>query len=207
MTATPEPPGPTASDAGAPPATTAGVLVQDATGHRYRHWLRLFAGVLEIALAAAAFAWPEATVQVIAVLFGLNLAVSGFVRAGLSLFPAGYPLFGRLLGVVFGVLTGLLGILCLRNLTGSLALLVIVVAIGWFLDGLAQIMLAVGGPAEERGGARLATGLLTVLGAIVILVWPKIGFGVFIFIGATVLAFAGIGTVISAIAGMRTHRA
>jgi uncharacterized membrane protein HdeD (DUF308 family) len=190
---------------GAPPAPTTGPA--ESAGSRYRHWLRLAAGVLAIALAAAAFAWPEATVQVLAVLFGLHLAVSGFVRAGLSLFPSGSSLFGRLLGVVFGVLTALLGILCLRNLTGSLTLLVVVVAVGWLLDGLAQLMLAIGGPAEDRGGARFATGLFTVLGAIVLLVWPKVGLGAFIFIGATVLAFAGIGAVFSAIAGLRARRA
>jgi uncharacterized membrane protein HdeD (DUF308 family) len=205
MTATPERPGRTVSDAGGPRESA--VPARGTTEHRSWHWLKLFAGVFEIALGAAAFAWPQATVQVVAVLFGLNLVVSGFVRAGLSLFSAAYPVFGRLLGVVFGVLTGLLGILCLRNLTGSLTLLLVVVAIGWFLDGLAQIMLAVGGPAEERGGARFAAGLVIVLGAIAILVWPKIGFGAFIFIGATVLAFAGIGTVISAIAGLRKPRA
>jgi uncharacterized membrane protein HdeD (DUF308 family) len=208
MTATPERPDRTATEgswATAGPHQSAVPLARNIAEHR--HWLRLFAGLAEIALAVAVFAWPEATVEVIAVLFGLGLLLKGFARAGVSLFMAGYPVFTRVLSVVFGVLTGLVGILCLRNLTGSLTLLLVVVAIGWLLDGLAQLMLAVGGPAEDRGGARFATGLISVLGAIAILVWPKIGFGVFIFIGATILAFAGIGTVISAIAGMRTHRA
>jgi uncharacterized membrane protein HdeD (DUF308 family) len=204
MTATPERPGRPATDTDGP-GESAVPVARSVTGHR--HWLRLFAGVFEIAVGVAAFAWPEATVEVIAVLFGLNLVVNGFMRAGLSLFRADYPVFARVLGVIFGVLTGLIGILCLRNLTGSLALLLVVVAVGWLLDGLGQIMLAIGGPPEDRGGARFATGLIAVLGAITILAWPKIGFGAFIFVGATVLAFAGIGTVISAIAGMRTHRA
>jgi uncharacterized membrane protein HdeD (DUF308 family) len=171
-----------------------------------RYWLRLLGGIVAILLGGAAFAWPDATVQVIAVLFGLNLIVSGFVRAAFSLFQSTYPVMHRVLGVVFGVLTGLIGILCLRNLTGSLVVLTIVVAVGWLLDGLAQIMLASGGPAEARGGPRFATGLVAVIGAVTILAWPKIGFGVFIFIGATVLVFVGIGAVIMAIAGMRAHR-
>jgi uncharacterized membrane protein HdeD (DUF308 family) len=210
MTATPRRGTPAADADGQWPAPTgpdesAVPFAQAVTGHR--HWLRLLAGIVAIALGIAAYAWPHATVQVIAVLFGVNLIVTGFVRAGLSLFQTTYPVFYRLLSVVFGVLTGLIGILCLRNPTGSLVLLVVVVALGWLLDGLAQIMLGIGGPAEERHGARIATGLIMVLGAIAILVWPKIGFGVFIFIGATVLVFVGIGAVISAIAGMRTHHA
>jgi uncharacterized membrane protein HdeD (DUF308 family) len=172
----------------------------------HRPWLRLFGGVATIALGGAAFAWPEATVQVIAVLFGLHLVVTGFVRAGLSIRATGTVLH-RVLDVVLGVATGLLGILCLRDLTGSLVLLLVAVAFGWLLDGLAQLARAVGGPAEERGGPRIATALITVAGAIAVLIWPQISFGVFIFIGATVLVFAGIGTVISAIAGLRTHHA
>jgi len=209
MTTTPERPSRPATTDGQRPAAgpdESGVPFAPAIAV-HRHWLRLFLGVFAIALGGAAFAWPEATLKVVAVLFGLHLVVTGFLRAGLSLFLTSYPVFYRLLSVVFGVLTGLIGILCLRNLTGSLVLLVVVVALGWLLDGLTQIMLAVGGPEEERGGARIATGLITVLGALAILVWPQISFGVFIFIGATVLVFAGIGAVISAIAGMRTHRA
>ena len=209
MTTTPERPARPATTDGQRPVAEpdeSGVAFAPAVAE-HRHWLRLFVGVVAIALGGAAFAWPEATLQVVAVLFGLHLVVTGFVRAGLSLFLATYPVFYRVLSVVFGVLTGLIGILCLRNLTGSLALLLVIVALGWLLDGLTQIALAVGGPQEERGGVRIATGLITVLGALAILVWPKASFGVFIFIGATVLVFAGIGAVISAIAGMRTHHA
>jgi uncharacterized membrane protein HdeD (DUF308 family) len=210
MTATPERPARPATAPDGQRATAgaddAAVPLAPAIG-RHRHWLRLFVGLFAIAIGVAAFAWPEATVQVVAVLFGLHLVVIGFARAGVSLFRSTYPVFYRVVDVIFGIVTGLIGILCLRNLTGSLVLLLIVVALGWLLDGLAQITLAVGGPAEERGGVRIASGLITVLGGVAILVWPEIGFGVFIFIGSTVLVFAGTGTVISAIAGMRTRHA
>jgi uncharacterized membrane protein HdeD (DUF308 family) len=210
MNTTPERPAGSATTAGGQQATAGPdepVTPLAPAVAEHRHWLRLFAGVFAIGLGIAAFAWPGATVQVVAVLFGLQLVVTGFVRAGLSLFLTTYPVLYRVLGVVFGVLVGLVGIFCIRNPTGSLTVLVVVVALGWLLDGLAQIMFAVGGPVEERGGARIATGLITVLGAVALLVWPKIGIGVFVFFGATILVFIGIGAVISAIAGMRAHRA
>ena len=184
MTATPEVPSRLVTAADIPrPAAAA-----------HRSWLRLFGGVATIALGVAAFAWPEATVQVIAVLFGLHLVVTGFVRAGLSVARATGSVLHRVLDVILGVATGLLGILCLRDLTGSLVLLLVAVSFGWLLDGLAQLARAVGGPAGERSGPRLATALITVAGAIAVLIWPRISFGVFILIGATVLVFAGIGT-------------
>lgn len=172
-----------------------------------RHWLGLFMGVLAIGVGIAAFAWPSATIQVVAFLFGLNLLVTGLLRAGLLLFVPGYPLLYRLLGIIFGVLAAIVGILCLRNITGSVKLLVVVIAIGWLLDGLVELFLAVGRPKEPGSGARIATGLLMILGAIAILVWPTIGLGSFVFIGATVLVFVGAGHVISAVGGLRAdHR-
>lgn len=172
----------------------------------HRDWLRLFVGVVALGVGIAAFAWPSATVQVIGFLFGLNLVVTGLIRAGLLLFVPGYPPLYRVLGITFGVFTAIVGILCLRNITGSVMLLVVVIAIGWLLDGLVELFLALGRPSEPGTGWRIATGLFTILGAIVILVWPKLGIGTFIFIGATVLVFVGLGYVISAVAGMRAER-
>jgi uncharacterized membrane protein HdeD (DUF308 family) len=209
MTATPERPAvPAATDR----HWTAMSEPDDQAALRYpaigehSQWLRLIVGLLAIAVGVAAFAWPSATVHVVAVLFGLNLVVTGFVRAGLLLFLPGYPVLYRVLGITFGVLTGLVGIVCLRNVTASLALLLVVIAIGWLLDGLVQLFLAIGGPAGNGGGWRIATALIMILGAITVLVWPKIGLGAFIFVGATILVFVGIGTVIGAIAGMRAPR-
>ncbi|MEV6596256.1 DUF308 domain-containing protein [Actinoplanes sp. NPDC051346] len=170
----------------------------------HREVLRLIVGLLTIAVGVAVFAWPSATVQVIGFLFGFNLVVTGFIRAGLLLFAGEYPLLYRVVGIVFGVLTGIVGILCLRNIAGSVVLLLVVVAIGWLLDGLVEIFTAVGTPAERGSGWRIGGGLLMVLGAIAVLVWPKLGLAAFIAIGATVLVFVGIVQVLGALAGLRT---
>ena len=175
-------------------------------GHRY--WLRLVIGVLAIGIGAIAFAWPSATVQVIGVLFGLNLLVTGLIRAGLLLFAPGYPVLYRVLGIIFGVLTAMVGILCLRNVTGSAVLLVVVVAIGWLLDGLVEIFLAAGNPGDSGNNWQFVSGLALILGGIAVLVWPELGLKAFVAIGATILVFVGLGQVIGAIAGLRAeHRA
>lgn len=171
-----------------------------------RYWLRLFLGVLAIGIGIAAFAWPSATVQVIGFLFGLNLLVTGIIQGCLLLFLPGLPLLYRVLGITFSVLTAIVGILCLRNITGSVALLLIIVAIGWLLDGLVKLFLALGRPKEAGAGSGIATGLLMILGALAILVWPKLGLGAFIGIAATVLVFVGVGHVISGVAGLRAER-
>ena len=172
----------------------------------HRNWLRLTVGALAMAIGVAAFAWPTATVKVIAILFGINLVVTGFFRAGLLLFVPDYPVLYRVLGITFGVLTGFIGILCLRNLTSSLALLLLVVSLGWMLDGLVQIFLGVSGTGDGGGRWSIGSGLLMVLGAIALLVWPKIGLGAFVFLASVVLIFVGLIQVISAIAGLRARQ-
>jgi uncharacterized membrane protein HdeD (DUF308 family) len=182
------------------------VLQVPAAG-RHGDWLRLFLGILAIVVSVTVFAWPSATVHVVGFLFGLNLVVTGFIRAGLLLFLPGYSLLHRLLGIVFGVLTGMVGILCLRNITGSVALLLVIVAIGWLLDGLVELFSALGGRNEPGSGWRIGAGLAMIIGAIALLVWPEAGLATFIAIGATVLAFVGIIQVINAAAGLRAARA
>lgn len=165
-------------------------------------WLRLVAGIVTVAIGVAAFVWPHATVHVVGLLFGLNLLVTGVIRAGVLLFAPGYPLLPRILGVAFGILTAIVGILCLRNITGSVRLLLIIVAIGWLLDGLVEIVLAVGGPSQAGAGWRIGVGLVTVLGAIALLVWPVAGITAAVFLGASVLIIVGISTTVSAVVGL-----
>ena len=169
-------------------------------------WLQLLVGVVALAVGAAAFIWPSATVQVIAVLFGLNLLITGLIRAGLLAFVPGYPALHRVVGIVASVLVAIVGIVCLANLTTSLTLLLIVVAFGWLLDGIVQIFLAVGRSGEAGGGWQIVTGLALLLGGVAILVWPKFGLGTFIAIGGTVLLLVGTGHVITAVAGLRSSR-
>jgi uncharacterized membrane protein HdeD (DUF308 family) len=171
---------------------------------RHWPWVRLLVGVLAVVVGIAAFAWPSATVRVIGFLFGVNLIVTGFVRAVLLPFVPGYPPFYRVLGITLGVLTGVVGIICVRNIAASVTLLLLIIAIGWLLDGLVEIFLAVDGPREAGTGWRIGAGLIMVLGAIAVLTWPKIGLGTFVFIGATILVVVGAGTMISAIRDIRT---
>jgi uncharacterized membrane protein HdeD (DUF308 family) len=172
----------------------------------HRPWPQVILGVLAIGIGIAAFAWPSATVHVVGVLFGLNLLITGSVRAVLLLFVPGYPVLHRVLGIVFGVFTAVVGLLCLRTITTSLVVLLTVVAIGWLLDGLVELSQAISARNQPGTSVRAATGMAMILGAFAILIWPKLGLGAFIAIGATVLVFVGIGQLISGLAGLRAGR-
>ena len=94
------------------------------------------------------------------------------VRAGLCLMVPGYPTLYRVLGVVFGVLSAIVGIICMRNVFASAVLLVVFVAIGWLLDGIIEIAAALLGPEDPVRTGRIAAGLLYFVAATVVLIWP-----------------------------------
>ncbi len=167
-------------------------------------WASLVAGVFALILGIVAFAWPSATLHVVGILFGLNLLILGAVRACQFLFVTDAPATGRILGVIFGVLVALLGILCLRNVAGSLKLLLVIVALGWLLDGLAEIFTSVG---SAGSGWRIGLGIVAVLASIAILVWPGLGLATFILIGATTLCFVGLGGIFVGISSLRSRPA
>ncbi|GIF02626.1 DUF308 domain-containing protein [Actinoplanes siamensis] len=167
-------------------------------------WTTVAAGVLALVLGIVAFAWPSATLKVVGFLFGLNLLAFGVVRILQFVLASDAPAPNRVLGVVLGLLVSLLGVLCLRNLAGSMTLLLVLVALGWLLDGVAEIVTSVGS-GESHSGAHIALGLCVVLAAVTILVWPGLGLATFILVGATTLCFVGIGGIVVGIAGVRSH--
>ncbi|WP_229076554.1 DUF308 domain-containing protein [Actinoplanes sp. DH11] len=170
------------------------------------HWARLVLGVLAVVVGVVAFAWPSATLRVIGFLFGLNLLLMGVTRTLLLLFYApNHPVLYRVLGILLSLLVAIVGLLCLRNIVASLSLLLVLVAIGWMLDGLAEIFVSLGS-GREAGGWRIGLGIVTVLAGIAILVWPGIGLTAFLFLGATTIVFVGLLLMVSAIAGLRGAR-
>jgi hypothetical protein len=85
-------------------------------------------------------------VRVLGLLFGLNLVVTGSVRAVLLCFVPGYPRLYRVLGIAVGVLSVHAGILCLRHRTASFVLLLLLVFLSWLAHRLVEAFLAAEAP-------------------------------------------------------------
>jgi uncharacterized membrane protein HdeD (DUF308 family) len=174
--------------------------VPDVLGRR--HGLRLAAGVLTIGAGATALAWPSATFRVIGFLFGLNLVVIGTLRAGLLLIVPGYPQLYRIIGFVCGVLTAIAGILCLRDISASVVLLIVVVALGWMVNALLATLLTAGDAAEGLGDRYIVAGSVLMVAAVIGLIRPGLEPAALVAIGGAVLLCAGIAQVAGAIVGL-----
>lgn len=166
-------------------------------------WLRLALGTLTIAIGAAALAWPDVTIRIVGVLFGLSLVTTGLVRVALIPFAVAYPVPYRITAVVLGGLTAALGVVCLRHVTASAALLVLTVGIGWLLGGLTDLMLGTAGDRDLLRGWRLGIGTAAVLAAVAVLVWRSLTLDSFVVLGALFFLIIGTAEVAAGLAELR----
>ncbi|WP_433727673.1 HdeD family acid-resistance protein [Actinoplanes sp. CA-051413] len=177
-------------------STAASPVVLDA-GERSVLWLALSASVLGVVIGIMMIAWPEATLRVVAVLFGLWLLVHGLVRIVQAIAGRG----GRdgaeraILGVI-GLFFVISGVVALRNLLASLALIITVIGLMWLIGGLMELISAFGG---ARGSYRMwhvALGALSMLAGIVVLVWPELSLSTLVYVTGIWMIVMGLMQVI-----------
>jgi uncharacterized membrane protein HdeD (DUF308 family) len=168
--------------------------------------LRLAAGFLTAGAGVTALAWPSATFRVIGFLFGLNLVVTGTVRAGLLLVVPGYPRWYRIIGVLCGVLTAITGVLCLRYIFASVVLLIVVLAVGWILNALLEALLTAEDAPAGPGSRSVVACSALLVAAVVGLIRPSLAPATVVTVAGAVLLCAGIAQVAGAVAGWRAVR-
>ncbi|MEC5182661.1 uncharacterized membrane protein HdeD (DUF308 family) [Cryobacterium sp. MP_3.1] len=145
--------------------------------------------LVAIAIGAILLVWTEATLTVIAVLFGLYFVISGVVRIARGVARTGSAAGGRVLNIVLGVLVLILGILALRNPEGSLAVLGLVVGIVWIVEGVAALVEYTTDSSRWPG---ILLGVVGVLAGLIVLFAPVQTIGVLVTIGGIMLIISGL---------------
>jgi uncharacterized membrane protein HdeD (DUF308 family) len=165
--------------------------------------LVLAAGALTVLIGLLVLAWPGATVRVIAWLFAVQLVVCGVLQL-VSAFSADRGPGGRVLFTLLGALSILVGLLCLREPLQTALVLGLLIGAMWVVQGVVGVADAVGG---ERGAARgwaIASGALSVLGGVVVLVYPGTSIVVLTWLFGIVLLVLGVVLIAQ---GVIAHRA
>ncbi|WP_104166175.1 HdeD family acid-resistance protein [Cryobacterium sp. N22] len=145
--------------------------------------------VVAIGIGTILLVWTEATLAVIAVLFGLYFVVSGVVRIVRGVASTGSAAGGRVLNIVLGVLVLILGILALRNPEGSLAVLGLVVGIVWIVEGVAALVEYTTDSSRWPG---ILLGVVGILAGLIVLFAPVQTIGVLVTIGGIMLIISGL---------------
>jgi uncharacterized membrane protein HdeD (DUF308 family) len=167
--------------------------------------LTIVSGVIALLFGILVIVFPKTSLLVIGVLFGLQLLITGIIRLVVGITDKGLEGWEKGLSITFGVLIAIAGIFCLRNPALSILTLLVVLAIGWFVDGVMNIVIGVQNPKGERLW-KIVIGVVFLLGAIVLLVSPVTSVVVLALLGGWILVFFGIVTLIAGIMGMRASK-
>lgn len=138
--------------------------------------------------------WPGATVRVVAVLFGLWMLISGVVLLVQALAVRG-NFFLRALLAVGGVISLIIGGVCIVNGDASVKILVLFVVIGWIINGITNLVVGIRNRYSPARGSYLFFGALQLVLAALVIAWPN----------ATVTVLVrviGIGLIVTALFGL-----
>ncbi|GID95661.1 HdeD family acid-resistance protein [Amorphoplanes digitatis] len=155
-------------------------------------WLALGASVFSVVLGVIMLVWPEATLKVVAALFGIWLLLHGIVRIVQAITATARDGAERAILGVIGVFFVVAGVIALRNLLVTLTLLVTLVGLMWLIGGILELISALGNRDRTYRGWGIALGVLSIIAALVVLLWPDISVVAFVYLTGAWLIFMGL---------------
>ena len=155
----------------------------------------LVSSIVGIALGVVALVWPRATLAVVAVLFGVALVVAGLVRLFLAFAVVDAPFGIRMMLALFGVIVLAVGVLAVLNPAESLVLLGVFIGVGWIVGGLQDLFGTRVGAYLVPRGLVIASGIVSILAGIAMIVLPAVAtLGTILWILAVLLIAVSIVT-------------
>ena len=153
-----------------------GPEIPDIRGHLgvvSRAWgLFAFFGALSFLVGILVLVWPGHTLVALAVLFGLQLVVSGFFRLVAAIALTDATGGARALMAILGLLGLVVGLWALRHIDIALSVLALFLAIYWIIDGVVETFTAIDHPQLPGRGWVVVGGLLSIIAGIILLAWP-----------------------------------
>ncbi|MDF0531826.1 HdeD family acid-resistance protein [Tsukamurella sp. 8F] len=166
--------------------------------------LALALGIVSVLLGIVILAWPGASLVVAGTLFAVLLLFSGFFQVAGALLGDGAH---RLLGVISGGLSIVLGCIALRSEAETLLLLAIWIGIGWLFRGITTISVAASEPALPQRPWVIFTGVLTIIAALVLLVSPFSSLWTLLLVTGIWAIVVGVGEIVTAFGIRKATRA
>ncbi|MFB7591643.1 HdeD family acid-resistance protein [Streptomyces sp. NPDC056169] len=131
----------------------------------------LVAGLVSVVLGIMVLAWPDASLRVAGVLFGLYLLFSGVMQL-VAAFGTHATTALRVMAFISGALSILLGLFCFRGAMQSTLLLALWIGIGWLFRGITQTVAAASDPAMPARGWQIFLGVVSAVAGVVLIVSP-----------------------------------
>jgi uncharacterized membrane protein HdeD (DUF308 family) len=173
-----------------------GGTVPSLFGHTWR-WVLAF-GVVTLAAGIVALVWPRETLLVIAVVFGIQLVITGIVEFVLAL---GAPVASggiRVLYAILGLLSLIVGVWAIRHADLTVLVLAVLLGIYWIVRGTIEIFTALSEPLLPNRGWVGFLGALSVAAGIIVVAIPGISVLTLAVVLGIWLVILGIGQLLAA---------
>lgn len=157
----------------------------------------LASAITAIVMGVIALFWPGVTLLTVALLFGAYLIVAGVFRLVLAITSTALGTGARWFIGILGVLVLVAGVIALANPAESLVVLALVIGIGWIVDGIASVVAGFTGRTALPRWLAVVTGIVSVIGGIVIFTLPGLAIATFVLIGGWILIAIGVATLFS----------
>jgi uncharacterized membrane protein HdeD (DUF308 family) len=129
----------------------------------------LFLGVTTLVLGLIVAFYPSATLNVIAVLIGVVLIVSGIFHL-IRVFGSNEP--HRVWLGISGLLLIVIGVVLIRHLDLTVGIIGLIVGISWIVQGISALAAGFSGALQEGRGWWIFFGFISLIGGIVIAAVP-----------------------------------
>ena len=166
--------------------------------------LRLAFGVGTVALGIVALFWPQVTLTAVAILFGIQLIIAGALRIATAVTSKAVEGWLRAVLFLVGILVLLAGVLCLRNPFLSLLGVAVLISFGWMVNGIMELLAATSRDVPGARWLHVLLGIVSIVGALVVLFWPGLALLTFNLLGGWLLVIFGVMAAWSAIREPRT---
>ena len=166
--------------------------------------LKIALGLGTVALGLVALFWPGVTLVVVAIVFGVHLIIHGALRIASAVVSQTSQGWLRAVEFVVGVLVLLAGLLCLRNPFVSLLGVAVLISFGWIVIGIMELLAVASRDVPGSRWLHALAGIVSIVGALVVLFWPGLALLTFNLIGGVLLVIFGVMTTASALRERRT---
>jgi uncharacterized membrane protein HdeD (DUF308 family) len=140
-----------------------------------RHWVWFVAfGTITLLAGVATLAWPGRTLIVVAVLFGIQLIVTGIFRFVAAFASDDLTGGTRVLLAVLGVLSLIIGLYAVRHVLVTLLALALLLGIFWVVNGAVELFMALSQPEMPNRGWTGLMGVISIFAGIIVLAYPGI---------------------------------
>jgi uncharacterized membrane protein HdeD (DUF308 family) len=160
---------------------------------------KLASGLIALTAGVVVLVWPGQTILVAAVVFGLFLVLSGIVEAVFA-FTLDASVGYRILLLISGVLSVILGVLAFRFFNKGYAVLLLAIWIGvaFIFQGVSELTVAISHREIPGRGWLVFGGIIGLLAGFVVLAWPFSSIVVLALVTGVWLVIIGLIRIVSA---------